>query len=748
MIELIKVFLMEVTVLNPKTRETSILRFSSGGGGYVTGPTDDPANTWYEPRIKVPLNWESKVFSDGLTAGGGDGGYGTAQLMNHDGFFDDLMDRCFDGQQVRLLLGWNGNPYSTFTVILTGVMCQPEFTWNYCNIKIKDYSKYFDKALSQYVYLGNNVAGAGVEGTTDDLMGKTKPLAFGRCFNVTPANVSVSNMIYQIHNGPIKAVDVVYTDGVALSLDTTHGGDGTGGTGDFATVASLTAAGITEGTFQTCLAKGIFKIAGSVSSGITADVRGCALGGVYVDSVAGILRRIVESYVRRKRTNLCPHSETFSDAGWVVAGMVKGSAAPTPPRTGMGSIRLTEDTSTGTHGISRVLGLSTGMYAESIFVLPDANRKLVRVRLSNPANAANNCLVDIDLASGSVLIKEANGTAVGPQYEATGFITDGGAFVEEDGWFRVWVAGQPDETFSSLKMEVALLSGTPSSYVESYAGDGASGCYVAGAQIDADSSPTLYTGPTGDDPISGYDPEVGPALNEASFSALAALATAGHEVGYYIPPGDTTTIADVMAAIAASAGIWWAFDRSGEMIVGQLARAAASATPAATFTAREILQDSFDRAAPYDTGDGVQAYRVALQAVKNWTTQQKSAVATSLWTDNPTRVDWLGKDFREVRAEDLTTLANHPLACELQVTSYITNQTDALTEARRLLAYYKGRLDRFSFKVPMSKAASLVIGDVVAIQYERFGLDAGENFLLVGITETHELGTATLEVLG
>ncbi|WP_428559498.1 MAG: hypothetical protein ACP59X_14315 [Solidesulfovibrio sp. DCME] len=45
-------------------------------------------------------------------------------------------------------------------------------------------------------------------------------------------------------------------------------------------------------------------------------------------------------------------------------------------------------------------------------------------------------------------------------------------------------------------------------------------------------------------------------------------------------------------------------------------------------------------------------------------------------------------------------------------------------------------------------AASLVIGDVVVIQCARFGLDVGKNFVLVGITETHEIGTATLEVLG
>lgn len=743
----VRVFLMEITVLNPASQEKSVLRFSSGGGGYTTEPTDDPANTWYEPRIKVPLNWQAKVFSDGLTAGGDDGGYGTAQLKNEDGFFDDFMGYCFDGQQVRLLYGWNNKPYSTFNVILTGVMCQPEFLWNYCNIKIRDYSKYFDKALSQSVYLGNNVAGVGVEGTNDDLMGKTKPLAFGRCFNVTPANVSVSNMLYQVHNGPIKAVDVVYTDGVALALDTANGGDGSG-TGDFATIDSLTAASITEGTFQTCLAKGIFKIAGSVSSGITADVRGCALGGEYVNTVAGILRRIVESYIRRKRTNLCPYSETFSDSGWVGTGMTKGAAAPTAPRAGMGTMRFVETTATGTHGFSRVLSLATGMYSESIFVLPDANRKLVRVRLSNPANAANNCLADIDLGSGAVLIKEANGTAVGPQYESTGFITDAGVYAEEDGWFRVWVAGQPDETFTALKMEVVLLSGTTSSYAESYTGNGVAGICVAGAQVEAYSSPSLYTGPTDASPASGYDPETGPTINEASFTALEALGAANYEVGYYINPGDTSTAADAMGALAASAGVWWAFNRAGEMIVGQLARASSSAIPAATFTAREIMQDSFDRSAPYDSQDGVQAYRVALQAVKNWTTQQKNAVAESMWTENPTRVDWLGKEFREVRAEDLTTLANHPLACEIQATSYITNHTDALAEAKRLLAYYQDRLDRFSFKVPMSEAASLVIGDVVAIRYARFGLDSGKNFVLVGITETHELGTATLEVLG
>lgn len=743
----VPLYLMEMNYLNPSTMETVTLRFSSGAGGYTTFPSDSPANAFYEPRVKVPNNWQASVFRDGLTGGGANGGYGTAQLFNHDGYFDQFMGMAWDGQTVRLLYGDSDAAYSDFAVLLTGTMAQPEFTLDYMNVKVRDYGKLFEKAISQFVYLGNNVAGVGIEGTPDDLMGKTKPLCFGHCLNVSPSLVSQSAMMYQVHNGAIAGVDAVYSDGDAMEP-----------TADYDTHYELaTAAGVLSGgKFATCLAEGLFSIGGGVSSGITADVRGCALGGQYVDTVPGIIRRIAEHYIRRPRINQIQYSEDFDNAAWEVSGLTKGVVASNGSFAGM--MPLIEDASTGAHTLSQTLALGTGMWCFSIPVTP-AGRSLVRLELSNSTTSVNNCLVDFNLATGDVLLKQANGAAVGPQYTATGFITDGGVIVDgRTGALRIWVAGQPDQAFTQITASLSLLSGAANSYAASYAGDGASGVYVGapalGAQIEAYRSPSIYTGPTTTTPVTGYDPATGPVVNAASFAALEALGTAGAEVGYYVAAGETTTAASVMSDLAASVGCWWAFNRAGEMVIGQLSRPSADAVPVATINQDvpgdppDIIQDSVNRVSPYNSTDGTVAYRIVLQCVRNWTVQNKSSVASVLWTSNPTWVCWLGLEWREIRAEDLTTLAAHPLACELSFTAFMVKQSDALAECKRLLVYYGQRLDRFSFKTKFENAKNVNIGDIVSINIPRFGLSGGKNFVVISLTEVHELGQATIEVIG
>jgi len=831
---------MELAYLDPETGLTGMLRFSSGGGGYTTRPDDDPPNAWYEPRIKVPNNWNAAVFKDGLTGGGADCGYGTAQIIalspdgQEDGFLDRYMRMAFDGQPLRLLYGDNEAPYSDFAVILTGTQAQPEFTWNYMNVKVRDYGKFFDRALSQYTYFGNNVEGRGIEGTPDDLMGKTKPLCFGRCLNVTPSCVSTYYMLFQVHagpdgrGGPIKAVDAVYVDAALWPQDVSAGGTtesaactyvnatvftvagdkraayvsglrlilgqgaamgnadvvsatyaggvttvtvapvslypgltsaditlvGYGG-GDSPSIAALAAVSPRAGTYLTCLAAGIFMMSGSVSSGITCDVRGCALGGAYVDTVPGIIRRIVEHYIRRKRTNLIGWSEDFSKPVWTVSGLTKGAKITSGQFAGM--TPLTETSETGSHVFSQLLDLSTGMFCFSLPVAP-AGRTMARLMLRNPSTLANNCLADFDLTTGEVVLLQANGHAVGPQYTATGFITDGGVIVDASGALRLWVAGQPDEAFSQIEACLFFLSGTVDSYTDSFAGSGGVAGYVGapklGAQIEAYSSPSRYTGPTTTTPVSGYDPEVGLAVHSASFDALAALGgSATAEVGYALNAGDTTTAGDTMSALAATSGCWWAFDRDGLMRIGQLAKPSPGVTPVATFAVNDPAEPcriiTVDRSAPYDASGGAMAYRIIMQCVRNWTTQQKSAVATSLWTDDPTRVAWVGKQWREIRTEDLAILSAHPLACELSFAGYFAKFSDALAECRRLLGFYGQHLDKFTIKGSGVAAVKRInIGDIIRLKLPRLLLDNGRNCVVVGITETHENGEVSLGVIG
>lgn len=826
------IFLTEITYYDANTFQPVTLRFSSGDQGYTTLPTDTPANTWYEPRIKVPNDYQCSVFKNGLTGGSAGGGAGEMQLANDDGFFDQFLNQAFDGHQVRLLYGDPGsavspNPYSSFVVLFTGTMCQPDVLWDICNIKLCDFTEFFDKPLSQYVYLGNNVAGVGMEGTPDDLMGKSKAVCVGTCYNITPSWVSQSGLLYHFHNGPAKAVDTVYTNGTIMPQDlsvngtveaasatytsalsftltgvnktstyvaglmllivqasgnagnlvvvsSTYTGGNTVvtlavgayqiantftlasgsaitkvayGGGDCATLAAVQAATPASNMFCTCLALGLFKISGGASSDITADVRGDNAGGVFASTAADICQRIIQNYALRARTNLIQQSENRTNAAWVASGgALNAGTPPSVPIVGMGAAQFIESAGAGPHTVTQTCTQASGMYCYSDLILPTANRYMFRMKLVNHANSANNCYADFDTLNNTVLLLSANGAAVGPQYTATGFITNGGIIYYPNGWVRLWVAGQPDQTFTQIDTVLELLTGTDVSYTDAYTGDGVSGVWLAGAQLEAYSSPAIYTGPTTTTPVTGYDPNITLSLNAASFAALNAAAP--YAVGYYVPAGDTTTMGSVMDALLQSVGGYRSQDRLGNIYVGQFTKPSSAAVPVATFTQTQFLGAGLVRSAPFDSKDGTPAFRIAMSAVRNWTAQAKSNLASIWWTNNPTRVSWLAQQWRQVRAENITVLWQHPLACELAFTSYVVKQADALTEATRLLALYSARLDRFTFTTKLSLATSIVIGSIVNLTSPRFGLSSGKNFVVVGITEAHETGHVTLEVLG
>jgi hypothetical protein len=819
------IYLMELTYYDATSFQPVTLGFSSGDMGYCPLPSDNAPVPWYEPRLKVPADYQCSIFRDGLMGGSSDGGYGTAQLLNHDGFFDQFLTQAWDGHQLRLLYGDDGDggntygSYENFNVLLTGTMCEPDFLWNFMNLKVRDYTEYFDQALSQFNYLGNNVGGVGVQGTPSDLMGKSLPLCFGRCYNVTPEWVSQAGLIYQVHNGPIKAVDMVfsnadplpldcsvngtvesatasyvsslsfslagvnrtavYTPGLLLTITQTGGLVGnlavvsssyTGGNtvvtletppglidynfaltsgvavtrvayggGDCATLAALQAAVPQSGMFCTCLALGLFATSGgAASTAITAHVRGDATGGVYVNTVADIIERIATNYVQRPRKNYLPFSEAFTSVGWASSGftLTPNPAGITPPVSGMGLAQLS-GAAGSSFGVTLPLG--TGMYCLSWAVQGTGS---VNLEISDPNTTGNNCQATFNLATGAYSNVQANGQAVGPQYQATGFITAAGVIQEPNGFWRIWLAGQPNSTFSSLKIQITSNDGST--------------IVIGGAQVEAYSSPAAYTGPTtgtaaGTDGVGayyaiGYDPSTGPSLNAAAFAAFKAAAP--YEVGYAQMAGDASTAADVMNALCESVGGWWGFDRSGNMICGQYNKPSAAATPVQTFSPWYILQDSFERSAPNDSKDGAPAYQVVMQCVPNWTPQAQSTVAEGLWTANPNWVAWVAQQWRQAQAENMNVRYLHPLACVLNFTAYLAQQADAVTECARLLALYSQHLDRFTFTTKMDFVVGIVIGSIINITIPRFQLNSGRNFMVVSITESHETGHCTLGVLG
>jgi len=252
------------------------------GKGFTTKTTDTPASTPIAPRIIEPANLARLVFGDGRTAGRSQVGGGELVLNNADGGLNALLDYGLDGRAISIWVGEQGAAYpSGFARVFRGTMEQPEVSATRAVVRLRDRQAELDRPIQTTKFAGTNSGATGVEGTADDLKGRPKPLAYGRCYNVAPPQVNASLLIYQVHDGAVQAIDAVYDGGLAYTL-----------AGDDPDLATLQAATVAAGDYRTCLAEGYFRL-GTLPAGlVTADVQGDATGS-YVSSVAGIVERIV-----------------------------------------------------------------------------------------------------------------------------------------------------------------------------------------------------------------------------------------------------------------------------------------------------------------------------------------------------------------------------------------------------------------------------------------------------------------------
>ncbi len=258
-------YLVVIEPYDPQIGDVTILRFSDRG--FTTGPADSPPNAHYAPRLVAPLNFKRELFSSGQIGGRSFPGFGILALSNADGGLDDLAGFAFDGRRVRVYLGGDGFSVDDYGLIFDGTAEQLEFDDELVRVRLRDLQSRLDVDIQRSSYGGTG----GLDGR-EGLEGRPKPLCFGRVFHVEPVLVDPSALTYQVHDGPIEDVDAVHDTGVPLTK-----AFGVPSAGQYAVDAAL-------GTFTL----------GSTSAGqITADVRGDKSGGLYVETVGAIVRRIV-----------------------------------------------------------------------------------------------------------------------------------------------------------------------------------------------------------------------------------------------------------------------------------------------------------------------------------------------------------------------------------------------------------------------------------------------------------------------
>ncbi|WP_428246745.1 phage head spike fiber domain-containing protein [Ferrovibrio sp.] len=214
--------------------------------------------------------------------------------------------------------------------------------------------------------------------------------------------------------------------------------------------------------------------------------------GKLVSASSGVLRHdfdpLTGAYlgwlIEEARTNLLLRSAEFGTS-WNVIYVTVGTNAAVAPDGTTTADSIVETTDNGVHIIHQAAaGTASNQHSLTIYAKAMASAR--RFILDLDDNGGNGCRATFDVSAGTV----ASVTTTGNGSTPVGSITPVG-----NGWYRCRISGIPNTGGgATVRGIVRLINGGGS---DSYAGDGASGVYLWGGQLEAGSIPTSYIATAG-----------------------------------------------------------------------------------------------------------------------------------------------------------------------------------------------------------------------------------------------------------
>lgn len=181
--------------------------------------------------------------------------------------------------------------------------------------------------------------------------------------------------------------------------------------------------------------------------------------------------------IEEQRTNLLTYSAQFDDAAWTKTRATVSANATIAPDGTLTADKLVEDsTASNTHFVSRAVTVTASTtYTQPIYIKA-AGRNFAQVRYEN-SGSTQFYVINVNLTDGTF----TTGSFGSPTGTAASVSNAG------NGWWRVNLTVTASDTTYNVIVYSQAVQGT-----NSYTGDGTSGIYLWGAQLEAGAFATSY----------------------------------------------------------------------------------------------------------------------------------------------------------------------------------------------------------------------------------------------------------------